>query len=57
VQLSTYVAPISKCLDSNVGTKTKINNYEDRQTELKKRCKRDGSGNRGSQPKRPKESI
>jgi hypothetical protein len=47
-------APTSKCLDSNVGKKTKINNYEDRQTQLKKRCKRDGSGHRGSNPNVPR---
>jgi hypothetical protein len=44
---STFVAPASKCLDSNVGTKPKINDYEDCQTQVQKRCKRDGSGYRG----------
>jgi hypothetical protein len=51
---STFVAPASKCLDSNVRTKPKINNYEDRQTQVKKRCKRDGSGYHGSDPNVPR---
>src|SRR4029450_6613801 len=39
---------------SNVGKKTKINIYEDRQTQLKKRCKREDSGHRGSNPNVPR---